>query len=218
MMYFSKSDLENTERIRRLNLVNSIPGVKPANLIGTKSSEGISNLAIFSSVIHLGSNPPLLGFIVRPSDDVRRHTYENIQETGVYTINNVHNDFVKRAHYTSAKFDGDESEFEQCQLNEYSIDGFFAPFVKESALKMGMRLQQQVPIELNGTFLVIGSVEHLILPDTAVDENGHMDLGVIDNTGISGLNSYYSLSKIAQYPYARPEALPDFGLNEEKDL
>lgn len=216
-MYFSKADLDNTERIKRLNLVNSIPGVKPANLIGTKSSDGTSNLAIFSSVIHLGSNPPLLGFIVRPSDDVRRHTYENIQETGVYTINNVHNDFVKRAHYTSAKFEDEESEFEKCKLTESYIEDFYAPFVEESALKMGMRLQQQVPIELNGTFLVIGSVEHLMVPDTAVDEHGHLDLGVVDNTGISGLNSYYRLTKVAQYPYARPEELPDFGLGEEKD-
>ena len=54
------------DKISRLNLINSITGVKPSNLIGTKSKDGFSNLAIFSSVVHLGSKPPLIGFITRP--------------------------------------------------------------------------------------------------------------------------------------------------------
>ena len=65
-MYLSKADIENTERIQRLNIINSISGIKPGNLIGTRSNEGQANLAIISSVIHLGSNPAYLGFIVRP--------------------------------------------------------------------------------------------------------------------------------------------------------
>ena len=209
-MHLTREDLEATEKIRRLNMVQSVTGVKPANLVGSVNSHGTPNLAIFSSVIHLGSNPPLLGFIVRPTDDVRRHTYENVRELGYYTINNVHNHFVQRAHYSSAKFEEETSEFEQCQLSEEYIEDFPAPFVQESELKMGMKLVQQLPIEVNGTIMMIGSVEHLIVADRAVDEHGHIDLGVIDDTGISGLNSYYSLTKVAQYPYARSEELPDF--------
>ena len=209
-MYLSKADLAAMERIKRLNLVNSIPGIKPANLIGTIAPDGTPNLAIFSSVIHLGSNPPLLGFVVRPTGDVRRHTYENIQAKETYTINSVQQAFIQRAHYTSAKFEAEESEFSRCQLHETYLTGFEAPFVWESEVKMGMKLQQQVPIELNGTVLMIGSVEHLLVPDHAVDEHGHMDLGAADQAGISGLNSYYSLRKEGHYPYARPESLPDF--------
>lgn len=82
-MHLSKTDIENTPRIKRLNLINSITGIKPANLIETVSEEGISNLAIFSSVVHLGSRPALLGFVSRPSGEIRRHTHENI---AVYLI------------------------------------------------------------------------------------------------------------------------------------
>jgi flavin reductase (DIM6/NTAB) family NADH-FMN oxidoreductase RutF len=213
-MHLTREDLEATESIKRLNIVNSVTGIKPANLVGTIGANGIPNLAIFSSVVHLGSNPALLGFIVRPTDEVRRHTYENVRETGYYTINNVHNDFVQRAHYTSAKFEESESEFEQCQLSEEYIGDFPAPFVKESELKMGMKLVQQLPIEVNGTIMMIGSIEHLIVADRAVDEHGHMDLSAIDDSGISGLNSYYSLTKVDQYPYARPHELPDFFGNQ----
>ncbi len=45
-------------------------GIKPANLIGTISKNQVSSLAIFSSVVHLGSNPALLGFVLRyPKED-----------------------------------------------------------------------------------------------------------------------------------------------------
>ena len=77
-MNLTKTDLENASKVFRLNLINSITGIKPANLIGSISNSGQTNLAIFSSVIHLGSNPAYLGFIMRPIGDVPRHTYENI--------------------------------------------------------------------------------------------------------------------------------------------
>ena len=77
-MYLSKQDIANTSRIRRLNIVNSLSGIKPANLVGTISNNNETNLAIFSSVVHLGSDPALLGFVLRPEQEVRRHTYENI--------------------------------------------------------------------------------------------------------------------------------------------
>ena len=62
-MHLTREDIQNTERIKRFNIINSITGIKPANLIGTISADGKTNLAIFSSDIHLGSNPALIGFI-----------------------------------------------------------------------------------------------------------------------------------------------------------
>ena len=93
-MHLSKQDILNTSRINRLNLVNSITGIKPANLIGTISKDGNSNLAIFSSIFHLGSNPALIGFISRPDKKSRRDTLNNILETKYYTINHIHQDFI----------------------------------------------------------------------------------------------------------------------------
>jgi len=209
-MHLKKEDIQNTERIKRLNIINSITGIKPANLIGTISNDGKTNLAIFSSVIHLGSNPALIGFILRPDRAAGQHTFDNINENGLYTINHIHESFIEQAHYTSAKFGRDESEFDKCALTEEFIADHKAPFVKESTLKLGMKIVQTIPIELNGTVLIIGEVEHLIIPDSAMDEQGQIDLSQPNDVGISGLNTYYKLEKIAQFPYARPNALPDF--------
>ena len=209
-MHLTKQDIQNTERIKRLNIINSITGIKPANLIGTISNDGKTNLAIFSSVIHLGSNPALIGFILRPDREAGQHTFENIKENGSYTINHIHESFIEQAHYTSAKFERDESEFDKCALTEEFIADHKSPFVKESILKLGMKIVQTIPIELNGTVLIIGEVEHLIIPDSAMDDQGQIDLSQPNDVGISGLNTYYKLEKIAQFPYARPNALPDF--------
>ena len=209
-MHLTREDIQNTERIKRLNIINSITGIKPANLIGTISADGKTNLAIFSSVIHLGSNPALIGFILRPDREAGQHTFDNIKENGLYTINHIHESFAEQAHYTSAKFGRDESEFDACALTEEYIADFTAPFVKESMLKMGMKMVQIIPIELNGTVLIIGEVEHLIIPDAALDNQGQIDLSQPHDVGISGLNTYYKLEKMAQFPYARPNALPDF--------
>ncbi len=208
-MIYTKEHIEQLDRITRLKIINSVTGIKPANLIGTISNKGQTNLAIFSSVVHLSSDPPLLGFFSRPQTAEVGHTYRNIQENGYYTINHIHPEFVKNAHYTSAKFDNDISEFERCNLTEELVNGFKAPFVKESTFKIGMCFKEALDIKRNGTVLVIGEIEHLIFPDTAmVDED--IDLEATNGVGISGLNSYYSLSKIEKHPYVRVNDVPEF--------
>ncbi len=210
MIHFSKSDIEKENRIKRLNLINSISGIKSANLIGTKSDIKGSNLAIFSSIIHLGSSPALLGFILRPANKVPRNTYSNILETGMFTINHVHEDFIKNAHYTSAKFQENMSEFDECGFTEEYLFDFKAPFVKESDIKIGMKYLETIPIPINGTQLVIGQIEHLVLPNHALTSEGYVDISNYKSTGVVGLNTYYKLSKIGTFPFARPSELPNF--------
>lgn len=210
-MHLKKEDILQMEsRIKRLNIINSITGIKPANLIGTVSEAGETNLGIFSSLVHLGSDPALLGFVLRPSTDVRRHTYENLLETKEYTINHVHHSNIEQAHYTSAKFPKEVSEFDKCDFTEEYIAHFKAPFVKESIIKIGMRYVESLPIQLNGTTLVIGEIEHIIMPDGVIDEAGQIDLEKAGTAGISGLNSYYAIEKIGEFPFARPNEIPSF--------
>lgn len=204
----TSADLQKMERVERLNLVNSLSGIKPAQLIGTRSASGSDNLAIFNSIVHIGSNPPLLGFILRPDAQYRRDTFRNIHETGYFTLNHIHRPFLEKAHYTSAKFREAESEFAACGLTPEWIQDFPAPFVQQSQVKLGMEYKQQIPIELNGTSLVIGEVAIIVLPDRIIEDQGHLNLALVDDLGISGLNTYYAIEKIARMPYARPHEIP----------
>jgi flavin reductase (DIM6/NTAB) family NADH-FMN oxidoreductase RutF len=209
LKHFSDTDIQDLDRVFRLNLMNSITGYKPAALIGTKSPSGQTNLAIFSSVVHLGSNPGLIGFIMRPTT-VPRNTYSNICETKYYTINHVHEDFIHQAHYTSAKFESDTSEFEACNLEAEYLNDFWAPYVAESQLKIGLELVETIDIKANGTILVIGKVKDLHISESCIQDNGRLQLEALKTVAISGLNKYNTVSEIAEFPYARVSEVPTF--------
>ena len=48
MINFNKMQINEMDKVFRLNLINSCTGYKSANLIGSISNEGINNLAVFS--------------------------------------------------------------------------------------------------------------------------------------------------------------------------
>lgn len=209
-MEILKSDLESFSSVNRLNIVNSISGVKQPCLIGSISKEGIENLGLFSSIIHLGADPALLGFVLRPHKEVRRDTFENILETGYYTINHVHQSILVNSHYTSAKIETEESEFKRCNLTSEYIADFKAPFVVESIVKIGMKFLEQVPIKHNGASIIIGQIERIEVPKSLIEPNGLIDFDAAQNVVVSGLSKYYKIEKVMDLPYARVREIPRF--------
>jgi flavin reductase (DIM6/NTAB) family NADH-FMN oxidoreductase RutF len=201
-LHFNKEDLKGLERFYRANLINSASGFKPANLIGTVSDTGVTNLAIFSSVVHLGADPALLAFVQRPLGE-SGHTYYNIKKNGFYTINHIHRSFAPKAHFSSAKFPDNVSEFEACHLQEEWLASFPAPFVRESRIKIGMRFVQEIPIALNNTILIIGEIEHLLIDQTVLMPDGRMALETVEDVCISGLDTYYVAQPLVSLPYAK---------------
>lgn len=191
----------------RTHLINSLSGFKSANLIGTVNAQGQTNLAMFSSVIHLGASPALVGFITRP-DSVIRHTLENIKQTKQYTINQVSEDFYLNAHQTSARYLSDESEFSHTGLTEHYLEDNSAPFVKESGLKYALTLRQIMPIALNNTQLVIGEVTEILCDEKAIRNDGYIDIETLKTVSVSGLDSYHVSSRLSRLSYAKAGTLP----------
>jgi flavin reductase (DIM6/NTAB) family NADH-FMN oxidoreductase RutF len=173
--YIDKEQLLGMEQRRRAVLINSLGGFKSVCLIGTVNTDGQSNLACFSSLVHLGANPALLAFVMRPAT-VERHTVENILATNVYTINHLHEGIYKQAHQTSASYPTDVSEFQATGLKEEYKENFPAPFVKESQVKLGMRFREKIDLAINNTSLIIGELEHIYFPDDCLQEDGFVDL------------------------------------------
>ena len=208
-MNLEKDEINRLEKKYKISLINSITGIKPANLIGTRSKKGNDNVAIFSSVVHLGSNPPLIGMITRPQSPHPKDSYTNIMDTGYYTINHVSQSFIKKAHYTSAKLKSDVSEFDVMNLERAFLGDFFAPFVRQSTVKIGMEHKENISLP-NGCIMIIGEVVLINLPDAILNEQAHLDLSSYDCVGISGLNTYYSLNNLESFPIVREHNLPDF--------
>ncbi|NNE31398.1 MAG: flavin reductase [Winogradskyella sp.] len=205
MAQFSDKDISKLDHIYRINLINSCSGYKSANLIATKDKTGTSNVAVFSSLTHLGSNPSLLGFFLRPTK-VIRNTYDNIVTSGKYTINHIHDAILEDAHHTSAKYGPAISEFDTTQLAEEYKDNFVAPFVKNSPIQIAMHFVEEYFIKSNKTILMVGEIENLYIHDALLQDDGFVDLSKGKIATINGLDGYAVPELKTRFDYQRPKS------------
>jgi len=204
MHHFTQSAINEMQHIYKINLINSCSGYKSANLIGTKSLDGTSNVAVFSSITHIGSNPALLGFFLRPTT-VIRNTYENIKETGYFTINPIHESILKDAHHTSAKYHKSISEFDVTSLEEEFKNNYDVPFVKDAPIQIGMQYVEEYDIKVNQTILLIGEIKDLFIQDSLIEQDGFVNLSNGNVACINGLDGYAIPKLKTRLDYQRPK-------------
>ena len=203
MIGISKENFSTWNKIPKINLINSCMGYKSANLIGTQSKDGSTKLAIFSSVTHLGSDPALLGFIVRPTS-VPRHTYANIKETEYFTVNSITETMIEEAHHTSANYAKEISEFDKAGLSKEYLDTIPVPFVGESPLKLPCKYVNEYEIKENGTIQIIASIEKIYVDELLLQDDGFIQLDLGKVVSINGLDGYSVSQLVKRLPYARP--------------
>jgi flavin reductase (DIM6/NTAB) family NADH-FMN oxidoreductase RutF len=204
MQQFTPAEWQSWERFYRANFINSLTGFKSASLIGTINAKGVPNLGIFSSIVHIGSDPALIGYINRPLA-AAPHTLANIKANGLYTVNHIQASFLAQAHQTSAKYPEEVNEFTEVGLTEEYLDGVKVPFVKESPIKYLLSLKEIIPITLNATFLVIGHLEQVLIdPSLQPTADGFLHLDQAGSICSNGLDAYYKTELIDRYDYAKP--------------
>ncbi|MCX2743617.1 flavin reductase family protein [Mangrovivirga sp. M17] len=203
-LMIDRLSIEKMDKRFRTNLINCISGFKSLNLCGTISTEGVTNVAPISSVVHIGADPPLQGMIIRPVS-VPRDTYQNIIDTGYFTLNHVQEGFYKQAHQSAARYDRDKSEFEKTGLTAEFINDFKAPFVGESIVKTGFKLIEEIDIRSNGTKMLIGEVIQMHIPESFISDDGYLDIHKAGSLTVSGLDGYYKTEIIDRLSYPKPD-------------
>ncbi|CAM4066852.1 flavin reductase family protein [Flavobacterium sinopsychrotolerans] len=204
MKQISRDDISQMEKIERLNLINSCTGYKSANLLATKSLEGKSNVAIFSSVTHLGSNPAMIGFIMRPTT-VPRDTYKNIKDTGYFTVNHITVDMIEDAHHTSANYELGISEFNKTNLEEEYKNDIEIPFVKGSPVQLYCKYVNEYYIKENDTIHVIASIENLFFEEELEHKDGWLQIDRGNVVALNGLDGYCLPKLVDRFQYARKQ-------------
>lgn len=204
MKTFTKQEIAHLEHLYKINLINSVTGLKSANLVGSISNSGIPNVSVFSSVVHFGSEPPLLGMVFRPTT-VARNTYDNIKENEYYSINHIQQSIIKDAHHTSAKYPFEVNEFEQTNLEEEYKDNMYVPFVKNAPVQLLMKYVNEYTIQENGTILLLGEIQKLYVDDDLIHTDGFVDLAKGNVVAINGLDGYVKTELIERLPYQRPK-------------
>jgi flavin reductase (DIM6/NTAB) family NADH-FMN oxidoreductase RutF len=205
MKTITSRDLEAMDQRARVQFATSLPGVKPVCLVGTRNAAGLGNLAPFSSVIHLGSNPALLGMITRP-DVVERHSLANILASGCWTLNHLHPAIVSAAHQCSARYPADVSEFDATGLTEHREPDFAAPFVAESRFRIGLELVEIIDVTANDTKLIVGRVTLVQVEESQLLDDGSIHLDGLDAVASTALDTYFGITPLVRLPYAKASA------------
>jgi flavin reductase (DIM6/NTAB) family NADH-FMN oxidoreductase RutF len=204
--HFGPEEIMASDSFYRRNLINCLSGYKSLNLIGTQNSKGKTNLAPFSQVFHFGANPPMAGILFRPKT-VIRHTLDNILATGIFTMNHVTSEFYKEAHWTSARWE--DSEFDAAGIEAEYLNGFTAPFVKKSPVKMACSLLETKELKVNGTIFMIGRIDSVYIDEKGLRNDGSLDLEALDTVTVAELDDYYTGRQAGRLSYAKSDGFPE---------
>ena len=202
--HLTKASLKELSKYERVNLVNSITGYKSANLIGTQDAKGQTNLAIFNSVTHLGSDPAMITLTLRPNT-VERHSYNNMLATGFFTVNHVSVSISKQSHQTAARYPKEVSEFKATGLNTEYLNDFTAPYVQESVIKLGCKYVNSYEIKENGCLIVVATIEDFHFNDDFLEEDYWLRLDKAETVTINGLDGYALPQLIDRFAYPKPD-------------
>jgi flavin reductase (DIM6/NTAB) family NADH-FMN oxidoreductase RutF len=197
-----RPEIEKMDRIARLNLVNSCTGYKSANLIATINNEGKTNVAVFSSVTHLGSDPAMISFVLRPTT-VPRHTYQNMKAYGYFSVNHITAEQIEDAHHSSAAYPEEMSEFDQTNLQAVYHNDCPVPFVKGSPVKLLCKYVNEYLIQENGCLLVVASIEAIFYEEELLTPDKWLQLDKGKVVAINGLDGYALPELVERLPYAR---------------
>jgi flavin reductase (DIM6/NTAB) family NADH-FMN oxidoreductase RutF len=203
MRQFNIDTIKSWERFYRANFINCLTGFKPVSLIGTISPQCVPNLSVVSSIVHLGADPALIGYINRPIA-AAPDTIQNIEQTKSYTINHIAAHFLPQAHQCSAKYAPEINEFEAVGLTPLYESDILAPFVKESVVRYQMELVEICPIQYNQTFFVIGALQSVFIDESIIGADGFINLEAAGSILSLGLDGYAAAKMITRLPYAKP--------------
>ena len=92
-------------------------------------------------------------------------------------------------------------------MEDEFIDGISAPFVKNSSLKIGLKLREVIHLGINKTEFVIGEVICVDVSENHIEKDGYIDIESLSTVGVTGLDAYHEIKKPTRLSYAKPGQL-----------
>jgi len=149
------------------HFLTSLVVPRPIAWVGSRSKDGIQNLAPFSFFNVVSFDPPMVMFCPVGQPVVRKDTLANVRETREFTVSLVTEAIAPAMNATSGTFDAGQDEFLEAGLTPIQGSYVNAPFVGESpvALECAVRDIHEVG---NGR-MVIGEVLAFHIDDSLFD-------------------------------------------------
>lgn len=159
-------------------ILSSVVIPRPIAWISTTGSDGVDNLAPYSFSTVASVDPPIVLFA--PVDD-EKDSPTNASETGEFVFNLVTEDVVERMNETAATLSADESEFDHVGLERAPSTTVEPPRV--DAAKAAFECTLHDTIDVGGSVLVLGEVQHVHLDPDLLGDDGKIDVANVDAVG-----------------------------------
>lgn len=169
-----------TEEIGVLDAYKIMSGLivpRPIGWIGTRSTDGVNNLAPYSFFNGVAASPPTVMFAPTGQPGARKDSLTNARDTGVFTVNIVNFELGPAMNETSGTYPEDVDEFAVAGLTVREAEAIDAPIVAEAPASFECKVMQIVEIGTGpmGSQVVFGevvafNVEDRILDGTRVDQ------------------------------------------------
>jgi flavin reductase (DIM6/NTAB) family NADH-FMN oxidoreductase RutF len=158
-------------------LLSGLVVPRPIGWIGTRSTDGVNNLAPYSFFNGVAASPPTVMFAPTGQPMARKDTLTNVRETGVFTVNIVNYELGPAMNETSGSHAADVDEFEVAGLTVSEAEAIDAPSVAEAPATFECKVIKIVDIgeAPMGSSVVFGevlafNVAERLLDGTRVDQ------------------------------------------------
>jgi len=173
-------------------LWSSVVSPRPVSLIVSRSKEGLSNIAAYSSVALISVYPPILSVSIGQRKGKPKNTLINILETKQFSVNFVHRELIEIAN-ESAEGSDTVDDFLRLKLTPNKFDSSFALAIDESPASIACELIQTVEIEGVASTLLLAKCQEIAVKDEYLT-NGSFDTVCANMVASIGLINYVSLA------------------------
>lgn len=139
---------------------------RPIAWVGTRSADGVDNVAPHSFFTMVSNNPPILVF----GSSGRKDTLTNVEATGCFTVSIVDRALAQAANQTSAPYESHVDEFIAAGLSKEAGVVVAAPRVADSPAVFECELERIVPagdgFTVFGTVVQMAVAEDVLVTDT----------------------------------------------------
>jgi len=192
-------DPEELDKRNAYRLLTSLLVPRPIAWVGTRSDDGVDNLAPFSFFNGVSSHPPIVSISVsRGRGGVLKDTARNVLARGELSISMVSMPQLEQMHQSSASYDSEVSEFQALNIAAVDCGQIDAPRPADALVTMECRLHDA--LDLGTTHLILARVLSYEISDRVLKE-GVVDVKALDPVGRLGGN-YAGLGEVVDL--ARP--------------
>lgn len=158
----------------------AIVAPRPIGWIGTRSANGVNNLAPYSFFNAVGDKPKLVMF----ASSGRKDSLRNIEDTGMFTVSFVSRSLLKAMNESSAPVPPEVDEFTLSGLEAAEAQLVNAPYVRDAAAALECRATmittlQDMEGKPTDSHMVVGQVVGIHIAERVV-RNGRFDLALAD--------------------------------------